>query len=357
VSAATGVPLRHQNRALTSIRGVMALWVVGHHLQFELGLLGYHYAGWLFRPGYVGVDVFFVLSGFVITAVHRDMMLSGTGDFFIRRIFRIYPLHLFVLALILALWLRDQWLAGAPLVTDHLAHLPIVALLLQPYLLHDLDWNVVSWSIGVEILCYALFPLAILVLRRMDLVISIAVLIIAALYERHVHSEAIWGWHAVARGLGGFALGMMVQQMTVLAPRPGPRVATRFELAAAAFMVIAVVLRDLAVIPVLAALLIYGLAAERGVFSRVLSGPIWLWLGQISFSVYLLHPTFISLFFAFMPPASLTRTLGLHVGQGLTVLVWLALVLGLLLALATLTWRLVEEPTRRFGGRIARRCG
>lgn len=249
MSATAGTPLRHQNRALTSIRGVMALWVIGHHLQFGLGLLGYHDAGWLFRPGYIGVDVFFVLSGFVITAVHRDMMPSGSTNFFIRRIFRIYPLHLFVLGIILAIWLREQYLAGAPLVTPFLDHLPIVALLLQPYLIHDLDWNVVSWSIGVEMLCYALFPLAILVLRRMNLVVSLAVLIIAGLCEQRVHSEAIWGWHAIARGLAGFGLGMMVQQMTVLFRRPSARLATWLELGAAGFLLVAILLRDLAVIP------------------------------------------------------------------------------------------------------------
>jgi peptidoglycan/LPS O-acetylase OafA/YrhL len=235
---------------------------------------------------------------------------------------------------------------------QQLTHLGIVAVLLQPYLIQDLNWNPVSWSIGVELACYALFPFAILVLRRMNLVASLAALIIAALYERHVHSELIWGWHAIARGLAGFALGMMVQQMTVLCRAPSPRTATRIELGAAGFMLLAIVLRDLAVIPLLGALLIYGLAAERGAVSRILSGPVWFWLGQISFSVYLLHPTVITLAFAWMPPSHL----GLALGPGLTALIWTVLILTILLGLATLTWRLIEEPLRRYGGRLARRA-
>jgi peptidoglycan/LPS O-acetylase OafA/YrhL len=223
------------------------------------------------------------------------MSVKDVGEFFIRRIFRIYPLHLFVLAVLVAFWLRDLWLSGAPPSMQQLTHLGIVAVLLQPYLIQDLNWNPVSWSIGVELACYALFPFAILVLRRMNLVASLAALVIAALYERHVHSELIWGWHAIARGLAGFALGMMVQQMTVLCRAPSPRTTTRIELGAAGFMLLAIVLRDLAVIPLLGALLIYGLAAERGAVSRILSGPVWFWLGQISFSVYLLHPTVITL--------------------------------------------------------------
>jgi peptidoglycan/LPS O-acetylase OafA/YrhL len=122
-------------------------------------------------------------------------------------------------------------------------------------------------------------------------------------------------------------------------------------------MLVAILLRDLAVIPLLAALLIYGLAAERGVLSRVLSGAVWFWLGQISFSLYLLHPTVSALFFALLPPAALAHDLGLPLGHGLTALLWTILVLAILLALATLTWRLVEEPARRTGLRLARRFG
>ena len=347
-------PLRHQNRALTSIRGVMALWVVGHHLQFEFSLLGYHDLGWLFRPGYVGVDIFFVLSGYVITAVHRDLDLGGAREFFIRRIFRVYPLHLFVLAILVAIWARELRLSGAPPSAAKLTHLGIVALLLQPYLIRDLDWNPVSWSIGVEMLCYLLFPLALIVLRRMIFVVSLAVLIIAALYERHVISDLIWGWPAIARGLAGFTLGMMVQQMTVLCPRPTAQVAMRIEWAALGFLLVAILLRDLAVIPLLGALLIYGLASERGMISRILAGPVWFWLGQISFSLYLLHPTVTALAFAFLPPARLEAGLGLS--RDGTVLLWTAAVLAILLGLATLTWLLVEEPARRCGGRLAQRA-
>ncbi len=341
-------PLRHHNLPLTAIRGFAALWVVGHHLQFELAYAGYPAAGWLFRPGYVAVDIFFVLSGFVITAVHRDLRRAGLGDFWLRRIFRLYPLHLFVLAVILGLWLWSEARFGAHNPTERLRDLPIVVLLLQPYLIHGLTWNTVSWSIGVELLCYALFPLAIGGLRQLEFAGCLLILLMMAAMERHVHSEMIWGWPALARGLTGFGLGMAVQQMTVLIRRPRPRAASLIELGALLGILLAVLGDDVRVIPLLAAVLIWGLAAERGVIARGLSARWCVWLGRISFSIYLIHPTLIDLAFVWLPPGRLG--LG-HTADGL---VWTLFVLSLLLGMATMTWAFVEEPARRFGVRLAK---
>ena len=349
MSAAAAAPLRHHNLPLTAIRGFAALWVVGHHLQFELADVGYPALGWLFRPGYVAVDIFFVLSGFVITAVHRDLTRGGLRDFFLRRVFRLYPLHLFVLALILGLWLWSEARFGAHNPTERLADLPIVILLLQPYVIHGLTWNTVSWSIGVELLCYALFPLVIGGVRRLELISCALVLLMMAAIERHVHSEMVWGWPAVARGLAGFGLGMAVQQMTVLARRPQSRTASLVEIVALLGILIAVLGDSLRVIPLLGALLIWGLAAERGVIAHGLSTPWCVWLGRISFSLYLIHPTLIDLAFVWLPPGRLG--LG-HLADGI---VWTLLVLCLLLGTATMTWKWVEEPGRRVGVWLAKR--
>jgi peptidoglycan/LPS O-acetylase OafA/YrhL len=349
LSDQAATPLRHQNLPLTAIRGFAALWVVGHHLQFELAYIGYPFAGWLFRPGYVAVDIFFILSGFVITAVHRDLTRAGLGDFLLRRIFRLYPLHLFVLAFILGLWLWSEARFGAHNPTERLADLPIVILLLQPYLIHGLTWNTVSWSIGVELLCYALFPLVIGGVRRLEFSGCALILLMMAAVEHHVQSGMVWGWPAIARGLAGFGLGMAVQQMTVLVRRPRARTASLIEVGALFGILLAVLGDYLRVIPLFAAALIWGLAAERGIVARGLGAGWCVWLGRISFSVYLIHPTLIDLAFVWLPP----RRLGLwHAADGL---VWTVLVVGLLLGVATATWAFVEEPARRFGARLARR--
>lgn len=350
MSEATAAPLRHQNRALTALRGIAALWVVGLHLQFGLGLLGFPAGAAVFKPGYLAVDVFFILSGFVITAVHRD--LAGWAEaraFLVKRVFRIYPLHLFVLALLLALWLRQVTLTGSHDPSQRLADLPIVALLLQPYLIHGLTWNTVSWSIGVEMLCYLLFPIALRLLRPRPRAGTLILLVLACLWERHAHSELVWGWPAIQRGLAGFALGMVLQQASVLLPRPSGRGADLLGILACAGLVLALAMHAPQDVPLWAALLIGALAAERGRLASALGCAPLFRLGQISFSIYLLHPTIASLAFVFLPPASL------HLNPLATSLVWSAVILAIILALATLTWRLVEEPARRFGGRLAAR--
>ncbi|OYV40471.1 MAG: hypothetical protein B7Z81_02040, partial [Acidocella sp. 20-61-6] len=118
--------------------------------------------------GFAGVDIFFVLSGFILTAVYLELKLAGLRDFALRRILRIYPLHLAVLVVIMALGsVSIAWQFNAV----WWRNLPAVALLLQPYLGLDRDlWNSPSWSAGVELSCYLLFPLALVLLRRLPVV-------------------------------------------------------------------------------------------------------------------------------------------------------------------------------------------
>lgn len=351
MSGGVAAPLRHQNRPLTAIRGIAALWVVGHHFQFELAFLGYRYAGGIFRPGYLAVDFFFVLSGFVITAVHRDIGVDATSlrNFSLRRVFRIYPLHLFVLAVLLSFWLYGEAAHGTHDPTERLRDLPIVALLLQPYLIQEPSWNVVSWSAGVELACYLLFPFAMQGLRRLALPQCLMLLLITLLFAHHVESGFVWGWPAVLRGLAGFALGMTLQQASVLLPRPRAPMADLIVLGALAGLVISVALGHLGSVPIWSALLVFGLAAEAGRMARILGSAPLYGLGLISFSLYLLHPTLANLFFVWLPPAALPLP------HALQVVVWLALILATLLALSTMSWAFIEEPARHFGARLARR--
>src|SRR5437868_4164153 len=95
-----------QISTLTGIRAVAALWVVLFHiLQFHGASSSLH-LGFL-KPlasrGYLGVDLFFMLSGFVLSYVHQaDFIIRDWGRmsrFFLMRIARIYPVHLFMLLL------------------------------------------------------------------------------------------------------------------------------------------------------------------------------------------------------------------------------------------------------------------
>jgi len=166
--------------------------------------------------GYSGVDIFFVLSGFILTTVYLDLTPGGLKDFALRRILRIYPLHLTVLAAMAGMtYFSIIWPAN----TADWRTLPEVALLVHPFfgITHGF-WNGVTWSAGVEMSCYLLFPFALFLLRRLPIV-AVALLVLAAGYTEWrfqvIHPDQWTGWLCVQRGWHGFALGMALGLLAV----------------------------------------------------------------------------------------------------------------------------------------------
>lgn len=120
------------------------------------------------------VDVFFIISGFVITHVYADRMGSGRqfARFIQRRIGRLFPLHLLTLLAVAGLFYAVAVL-GVPTNTD-MRLLP-ECLVLGTLLMHSvIDCggpvpNGVNWSISAEMVMYVLFPLLLILGRRLGL--------------------------------------------------------------------------------------------------------------------------------------------------------------------------------------------
>lgn len=182
--------------ALTGIRGYAALWVVAHHCS-NLGWL--HFNGQPARTdqvpflvsGYLGVELFFILSGFILTKIYGHVVFSGTGlrDFALGRIFRILPVYwasLVALGL-MAPWMRGEWQGGA---IHNLPNLILSFLLIQSWVGQPIVWNPPGWSLSAEWLAYFLFPvLAAVVIRfrRPAAIIGIAIAALLALRLVYVH--------------------------------------------------------------------------------------------------------------------------------------------------------------------------
>ena len=148
--------------ALQALRGAAALAVFLFHLIPYFAVSGTHlFPAWLWRSGEFGVDLFFVLSGVVLTLGYasRDLSVKGVGRFYLRRGLRIYSGYWpFLLAMLLvnasfgferAL---DDNLLGSVLLTE----IDISKLVLG-----------VSWSLSFELYFYALFGLLFFVPRRL----------------------------------------------------------------------------------------------------------------------------------------------------------------------------------------------
>ena len=180
--------------SLTPLRGIAALWVVLYHYcgtaQFfpNLDITPHSY---LISKGYLAVDMFFVLSGFVMAHVYRRAFSEGVGEhyrgFLVARIARLYPLHVFILSLFVVTATASQFLTG--LATGWFESIPLTGprswgaiianiFMLQGLAAGQLSWNYPAWSISVEFIAYLAFPLALPAIARAPKAVR---LVIAAL--------------------------------------------------------------------------------------------------------------------------------------------------------------------------------
>ena len=162
--------------ALTGLRALASAWVVLYHFRDDIKLLAPTSEPlWpLLDSGYAGVDVFFVLSGFIISYTYLSRLSTPnareSGRFLWLRLARLYPVHLFTL-LIFAVIIAPGGVRDASL-ADIWANLTSGDFFRQLFLVHawgtdgNHAWNYPAWSISSEWFAYLLFPLAALGLIR-----------------------------------------------------------------------------------------------------------------------------------------------------------------------------------------------
>ncbi|WP_045726783.1 acyltransferase [Xanthomonas sp. GPE 39] len=149
--------------ALDLLRGIAIVWVMLFH-SFVVGGLGHDWS-WLSRDGWMGVDLFFVLSGFLIGCQVLAPLARGEplryGDFYLRRAYRVLPAYVLVLALYLV-WPDFR---EAPSIAPWWMFATFTLNLGIDYANQQAFSH--AWSLCVEEHFYLLFPLlAALVLRR-----------------------------------------------------------------------------------------------------------------------------------------------------------------------------------------------
>jgi peptidoglycan/LPS O-acetylase OafA/YrhL len=292
-----------------------------------------------FFLGYAGVDIFFVLSGFILVGVYQNLQFSGLARFAMRRILRIYPMHLAVLgAMACMTCFSFVWYYNA--VDWHT--LFQIALLIQPLtgLIHGY-WNGVTWSAGVELTCYALFPALLFSLRRLPMPAFALLVLGAGYWDWHIQTiyDQQWaGFPCIERGWGDFGFGMALGLLATRVTLPG-RVAAVGELLAAAALLAACAALSYRFVPLCAGALIWMLAHERGPVARFLSLRALVFLGKISFSIYLLHMPLMDVCqhlwpIPWLPPATPIFYL--------REIVFFALLIGL----SSLTYAVIERPAQ-----------
>lgn len=308
VAAASLTGAKPYIRSHTAIRGIAALGVFFYHLQLEkayripLGL-----AAPAVARGYVWVDLFFILSGFVLSLNYQQRLShpdrTTLRTFLVARAARIVPLHLVTLAYLAVLVLGFDalsWSLGrashwAPLTWRDITHLGLQAVLLQIWdYKATLSWNIPSWSISAEMHIYLLLPLIAMMLRFMPrrgvLVLlgnSVAIYLYFLLTQR---SLDILSPLALVRCLAGFALGVAIQSGRGLWLRLPDTALTIAQIGAISAMTAVLLsgLHDVCIIPAFA-LLVLSTSTDRGFVGRMLVGRRIGRLGDVSYSLYLLN--------------------------------------------------------------------
>jgi len=344
-----------ESRGLTGLRGVAAVLVVLHHASLHFGGgTDLPVVGGLLRKGYLGVDLFFVLSGFVMSMVYgrwfagKDVPARpGAGRrravavavFLVRRGARLWPLHAAVLAVAVACLA----LQGLPLPSWRFALANV--LMVQGWGVSG-EINPPAWSASTELLAYLVFPcIAAPVLRSrwgaaLGLAVIVALLTACLLLApplgpgRRGLLDLYYNYSMLPpmRCLAGFLLGMLAWRAGGAAwvrhlaqnPSMGPGI------------LVALVgvllgwgndLLALALMPGLVLAMHHGQGRGWGLLS---DGPLH-WLGTLSYAIYLIH---------YLPLAALPA----RPGATATVLVLYAMTT---LLLAVFAHRVVEQPARR----------
>ena len=290
--------------------------------------------------------------------------LESIRRFALLRAFRIYPVNFAALLLILVIcaalpgyvgWFRS-WTSEVGLNSYTPISFLQTATLSNRWFIPDFGlWNIVTWSLSVELLAYLLLPpLACFLLKiqspRFCLFMSIAsiLLMVAILLACHNWKGDSVTRLGIVRGCGGFIAGAAMRHYVALAPDRN-RAPGWVALASVAAIVVLLMFPKLGILTPLAfTSLIGALSYQRGIISRMLSSPPIMFLGRISFSIYLVHYTPLAVLEWLLISDVLPST-----AAGVTAAVSLYVVIVLLLSV--MLHYAVERPCQQMGRKYVRR--
>lgn len=324
---------------LDGLRALSLLLVIGGHTRIEVPMK-YYFSGGL------GVGIFFVLSGFLITTLLIRENLLGSGNslpgFYIRRCFRILPMYFVTLVLyfLATAWSRTN-------LHRFLSVLPYDLSLRNEYVPKTLDAIFThSWSLSVEEKFYLFWPMVFVFLVRrpkrwlLVLPIALAPLLISTTETLPVAYFSI---------LTGCVAAFVLQALSAKAEQTKRllnAIPAWFALAVwAASYVVSIQSTWRTVFIVATALFIPKLLVDYSWPSKVFGSRPLQYIGKRTYSMYLLHAFCLS---------GVERVLHIHIAT-ISYLATVVIAFLITLAVASATHAWIEQPLIRTGRRLAKR--
>jgi peptidoglycan/LPS O-acetylase OafA/YrhL len=353
-------------RPLTGVRGLAASLVALYHFWPTSEMHDAIVRNFVGRF-YLWVDLFFVLSGFVIAFNYAHLFARGASResvavFMIRRAARIYPLYLVmvVVQVVLAVATQDGFQTRD---NPYAAFLPDPGQDILANLLLVQSWGIsasvvgTAWSISTEWAAYLAFPLiaALALFSRPRVAVTVglvAVLLLVGAVQLDLHDgayhngtlDAYSGTHIapMLRCFGDFMLGVLAYRLAEFRQAMTWAACDWVGVGLLFAITIALVagLPDLIVVALFPPFLL-NLAANRGVSGWLFGNAVMVRLGVLSYAIYLLHPLLER------PGQNLAGWLGEILPQTLAVAVASAVTIGVLLTLAVGAYRWIELPGRQ----------
>jgi peptidoglycan/LPS O-acetylase OafA/YrhL len=301
--------------SLTVLRGAFAWWVTLYHVRHWMHLPVGTALGEFLSLGYLGVDFFFVLSGFVIFYRYNNFFQKNFGkellDFMKLRVARLYPLHFVMSLAFLANPVALSFFSTSGTVSDRYSWPYYFAslFLVQNWGFFDtLRWNAPAWSISTEAFAYLTFPIILLFIRKVHsfaLMFCVATILVAAfaLIARTSSIDSLGDnipQFGLTRCVFEFALGAITAWCYVQLKHPNTQKIVISLSLTFLILTLGILLRlpNFTFIPLAVGALILGIALLDSIQMGISSG--WaVRIGEISYATYLSH-FFIKDWFEFL---------------------------------------------------------